>query len=95
LVSFAILQALSLACFGLITGNLNTRAMQPLGQIAGTASSVQGAITFIGGAAIGLLIGQSYDGTTMPLAAGFFLCAIASLLLALWANRSEPDTTAA
>jgi DHA1 family bicyclomycin/chloramphenicol resistance-like MFS transporter len=90
LVSFAVLQSLSLACFGLISGNLSARAMQPLGHIAGSASSVQGAITSIGGAAIGLLIGQSYNGTTVPLAAGFFVCAAASLLLALWANRPEP-----
>ena len=45
--------------------------MEPLGHIAGTASALQGLITTIGGALIGLAIGQLFDGTTVPLVAGF------------------------
>ena len=91
LLRFVIFQALSMGCFGLVSGNLGARAMQPLGHIAGTASSVQGLITTVGGAVIGLLIGQSFDGTTLPVAAGFFVCAVAALLLSLWANRPEAE----
>jgi len=87
LVSFIILQALSLGCFGIMTGNLGAIAMQPLGHIAGTASAVQGVITTVGGTLIGLAIGQLYDGTTRPLALGFLLCALLSLAVASWANR--------
>jgi DHA1 family bicyclomycin/chloramphenicol resistance-like MFS transporter len=88
LLSFIILQAFSLACFGIMTGNLGAIAMQPLGHIAGTASAVQGVITTVGGTLIGLFIGQLYDGTTRPLAVGFLLCALLSLAVASWANRS-------
>jgi len=95
LASFTILQTLSLACFGLISGNAGARAMQPMGHIAGTASSVQGAIVSIGGATLGLAIGQAFDGSTVPLTAGFFLCAMISLTLALWANRPEPPSAVA
>ena len=90
LVGFVILQALTMACFGLISANLGALAMEPLGHIAGTASSVQGLITTIGGALIGLLIGQSFDGTTIPFLIGFTLCGAAALGVAWWTNRPEP-----
>lgn len=92
LVGFVILQALTMACFGLISANLGAIAMDPLGHIAGTASSVQGLITTIGGALIGLLIGQSFDGTTIPFLIGFTLCGAAALGVAWWTNRPEPET---
>ena len=87
LLAFIILQALTMACFGLISANLGSVAMQPLGHIAGTASSVQGLITTIGGALIGLWVGQHFDGTTVPLLTGFAICGFAGLALAVWANR--------
>ena len=40
---FVVLQALTMACFGLVGANVGALAMEPLGHIAGTASSVQGA----------------------------------------------------
>src|SRR3546814_5570307 len=45
LLVFILLQALTMASFGLISANLGAIAMEPLGHIAGTASSVQGMIT--------------------------------------------------
>ncbi|QPQ55733.1 multidrug effflux MFS transporter [Allosphingosinicella flava] len=90
LLTFIVLQALTMACFGLISANLGSVAMQPLGHIAGTASSVQGLITTVGGALIGLWVGQHFNGTTIPLLAGFALCGFAGLLLAVWANRPQP-----
>lgn len=92
LFGFVVLQALTMACFGLISANLGAIAMDPLGHIAGTASSVQGLITTIGGALIGLLIGQSFDGTTIPFLIGFTLCGASALGVAWWTNRPEPET---
>jgi len=46
-------------------------AMEPVGHIAGTASSIQGFITSVGAVIVGSLIGQSYNGTTYPLAIGY------------------------
>jgi len=63
--------------------------MEPLGHIAGSASSVQGFIQTLGGGLIGALIGQSYDGTTTPLAAGFLTVGALALLLALIAERGK------
>jgi DHA1 family bicyclomycin/chloramphenicol resistance-like MFS transporter len=87
LILFVIFQALTMASFGLISANLGAIAMLPLGHIAGTASSVQGIITTIGGALIGLAIGQAFDGTTIPLLAGFTICGILALLIAKWTNK--------
>ncbi|HEX8364869.1 MAG TPA: multidrug effflux MFS transporter [Allosphingosinicella sp.] len=87
IASFILLQALTMACFGLIGANAGALAMEPLGHVAGTASSVQGVITTIGGALIGFAIGQQFDGTTLPFLAGFTLCGAAALAVAFWANR--------
>ncbi|MBA3676331.1 MAG: multidrug effflux MFS transporter [Sphingosinicella sp.] len=84
---FVMLQGLTMGCFGLIGANAGSLAMEPLGHIAGTASSLQGTITTIGGALIGFTIGQQFDGTTIPFLIGFTLCGAAALLTAHWANQ--------
>ena len=91
--SFVALQALTMACFGLIGANAGALAMTPLGHIAGTASALQGLITTVGGALVGLAIGQLFDGTTVPMVAGFVLCGALALAIARWANpvqEAEP-----
>jgi DHA1 family bicyclomycin/chloramphenicol resistance-like MFS transporter len=75
LLSFVILQALTMACFALASSNLNTLAMEHMAPIAGTASSVQGVIGTLGAATIGFLIGQQFDGTTTPFVVGTAICA--------------------
>jgi MFS transporter, DHA1 family, multidrug resistance protein len=90
LVQFIVLQMLTMASFAMIGANLGSLAMQPLGRIAGTASSVQGAIGTLGGAVVGALIGQAFNGTVVPFLAGLFTCGAAGLLVALWANRGSP-----
>jgi DHA1 family bicyclomycin/chloramphenicol resistance-like MFS transporter len=60
--------------------------MEPLGHIAGTGSSVQGLVTTIGGALIGLAIGQQFNGTVVPFLTGFAICGVVALALAIWAN---------
>ena len=80
-------QAATMAFVGLMGANAGALAMEPLGHIAGTASSVQGVITTIGGALIGFTIGQQFNGTTLPFLIGFTSCGVAALAVALWANR--------
>jgi DHA1 family bicyclomycin/chloramphenicol resistance-like MFS transporter len=88
---FVILQALTMSFFGLIGANAGALAMEPLGHIAGTASSVQGMITTIGGALIGFAVGQQFDGTTLPFLVGFTLCGASALAIAFWANRPPSE----
>jgi DHA1 family bicyclomycin/chloramphenicol resistance-like MFS transporter len=87
------MQMLTMASFALIGANLGSLAMQPLGRVAGTASSVQGAIGTIGGAVIGAGIGQAFDGTVIPFLIGLTVCGAAGLAVALWANAGQAETT--
>jgi DHA1 family bicyclomycin/chloramphenicol resistance-like MFS transporter len=52
-----------------------------MGHIAGTASSVQGTVGTIGGALLGLAIGQSFNGTTLPMIGGFALFGAGGLVV--------------
>ncbi len=79
LVTYMVFQAFSMTCIGLCGANFGAMAMEPVGHIAGTASSIQGFITSVGAVAVGSLIGQSYDGTTYPLAIGYLAIGIAVL----------------
>jgi DHA1 family bicyclomycin/chloramphenicol resistance-like MFS transporter len=81
LLVFVVLQGLTMACFGLASANLGALAMQPMGHIAGTASSVQGTVGTIGGALLGLAIGQSFNGTTLPMIGGFALFGAGGLVV--------------
>jgi len=79
LISYMAFQALSMTCIGLCGSNFGAMAMEPVGHIAGTASSIQGFITSVGAVAVGSAIGQSYDGTTWPLAVGYLGIGLAVL----------------
>ncbi len=79
---FIALQGLTMASFGLASANLGSLAMQPLGHVAGTASSVQGTIGTIVGALLGMVVGQSFDGTIIPLVAGFAIFGVLALVCA-------------
>jgi DHA1 family bicyclomycin/chloramphenicol resistance-like MFS transporter len=75
--------------FGWIGSNFNSIAMEPLGHVAGTASSVIGFLQTIGGGLIGASIGQAFNGTVTPLAAGFCAVSVLGLLIVLFAERGK------
>jgi DHA1 family bicyclomycin/chloramphenicol resistance-like MFS transporter len=83
LTTFIIFQALAMVCFSFCSSNLGTLAMERMGPIAGTASSVQGVVGTIGGSAVGYFIGQAYDGTALPFLWGTAACATITFVLAL------------
>ena len=80
---------------GLLFGNLNALAMQPLGRIAGTGAAVVGATSMLISLALGTLIGQSYNGTVLPLVVGFAVLSACSLISAWWAEMGTPADQAA
>ena len=83
LTAFVVMQGLAMACFAFTSSNLSTLAMEHMGPIAGTASSVQGVVGTIGGALLGFGIGQAFDGTAGPFLYGMAGCALMSLVLVL------------
>jgi DHA1 family bicyclomycin/chloramphenicol resistance-like MFS transporter len=86
---FVLLMALSFGAFAFTTSNFGTLAMANMAPIAGTASSFQGVTGTIGGATLGLLIGQSFDGTQLPFLIGMATCGLAGLALVLWTERGQ------
>lgn len=80
---------------GLLFGNLTTLAMQPLGAIAGTGSAVVGATSMLISLTLGALIGQIYDGTVLPLVAGFAVLSLCSIAAAWWAESATRELRAA
>lgn len=79
--TYVAFQALSMTCIGLCGSNFGAMAMQPVGHIAGTASSIQGFITAVGAVLVASAIGQAYDGTTMPLAMGYLGIGLAAFAI--------------
>jgi DHA1 family bicyclomycin/chloramphenicol resistance-like MFS transporter len=86
---FIAMQGLTMACFGLASANFGSLAMQPLGHVAGTASSVQGTVGTIGGALLGLLVGQSFNGTLVPMVGAFAAFGAIGLLILLATERGR------
>jgi MFS transporter, DHA1 family, multidrug resistance protein len=86
---FVLLSALMMFGFGLMFANFTSLAMEPQGDIAGTASSLYGSITTLLGIGIGTTIGQDYNGTLLPFATGFFLCTLASLAVVLVVEKGR------
>jgi DHA1 family bicyclomycin/chloramphenicol resistance-like MFS transporter len=68
-------------CIGILFGNLNSIAMEPLGHVAGTAAAVIGSTTTLLAAGLGFLIGRAYDGSLLPVALGFVGLTTISLLM--------------
>ncbi|MES2822393.1 MAG: multidrug effflux MFS transporter [Pseudomonadota bacterium] len=87
---FLIYAAILFFCFGLMFGNLNAIAMEPMGHVAGIASAIIGSISSILSMFLGTLIGQLYNNTLIPVATGFLLLGIVSLLIMRIVDKS-PD----
>lgn len=68
-------------CFGLVFGNVNAMAMEPMGHVAGIASAVIGASSSIISMIIGTAIGQMYDNTLVPMTCGFLILASLSMVI--------------
>ncbi len=78
---------LNFFCSGMLFGNYNAIAMEPMGRIAGMAAAISGSLSTLVALVTGTLIGQLYDGTVIPLAGGFTALTLAAFVLTEWAER--------
>ena len=76
---------------GIMFGNLNAIIMEPLGHIAGMASSMTAALTLGISLPLGTQLGRTFDGTVLPIVAGFLLLCAAALAIMLWTERGWPE----
>ncbi len=72
---------------GLLFGNLNALAMQPLGNIAGVGAAIVTLISTLVSVPAGGLIGYLYDGTLFVLMGSFAISGAACLAAIAWASR--------
>lgn len=76
-------------CLGILFGNLNALAMEPLGHLAGLGSAMVGSISTFIAMPLGWFIGIKFDGGITSLVSGFaILCTISWL----WFLRTERIT---
>ena len=81
---FAVWMPLMFVTFGtigMIGSNFNAIAMEPLGDIAGTASAALGFATTSLAGMLGYLISSQFDGTVMPLLTGFTALGAGALII--------------
>jgi len=83
-----------LLCFGFLYGNLNALALESAGGVAGAASALLGATATVCGAGVGAVIGQLYDGTLLPVVAGFVAMGAIAFLLVAGEKRAPGDGAA-
>ena len=82
-----------LFCVGLLFGNLNALAMEPLGHIAGVGAAVIGCIATLISVPLGVFIGHSYDGGVLPLTLGFASLTLLALVTMGWVGRGVAGST--
>ncbi|RCX07790.1 multidrug effflux MFS transporter [Marinomonas foliarum] len=78
-------------CFGLLFGNVNSLAMEPMGHVAGIASAVIGSVSAIMSMGIGTIIGQMYNNTLMPISGGFVIMGSLAICIMYWAEKGRVE----
>ena len=86
---FMVYAAILFFAFGLIFGNVNAMAMEPMGHVAGIASAIIGSVSSLISMAIGTAIGQFYNNTLIPVTTGFFVMTLLALLMMNFAERKK------
>ena len=69
---------------GILFGNQNSLAMEPLGHLAGIGAAVVGALSTLISMPLGTIIGRSYNGTAIPMIVGITVLSALSLSVVRW-----------
>lgn len=91
---FLLMQAGSMFMFGFLGANLNTLAMEKVGHVAGTASSLIGFFTTVSGAVLGFIVGQCFDGSVVPLTTAYILLGAGALVIVMMTERQGVEAIA-
>ena len=83
---FMIYLLLVFLCIGLLFGNLNALAMEPLGHIAGVGAGVVASLSNLISVPFGALVGHGFDGTMYALIAAFGVFGAGTYAAMRWAE---------
>ncbi|WP_040309845.1 multidrug effflux MFS transporter [Asticcacaulis biprosthecium] len=89
LISFVVLQGLTMTAMTLCTANFNALSMEPTGAVAGTAASLQGVFTAVVGSCLGGFVGQHWTGDIALLPLGACLCGALAFACILVGDRKR------
>jgi len=81
LLMFMIYLCTTVFCTGILFGNLNSLAMEPLGHIAGMGAAIVGSVATFISVPFGAYIGMRYDGTVLPLVVGFTVFGLLTIIV--------------
>jgi len=92
---FLTFTSISFFAIGLIGPNCTALSMEPMGHIAGAASAANGFAGTTIAAIVGGTVARSFDGTPIPIIAGFFYLGLAAIAIVLWTENgtTQPMTT--
>ena len=79
---------LAFFCVGILFGNQNSLAMEPLGYMAGIGAAVVGSLSTLISMPLGTIIGQSYNGTILPLILGMAVLTGLAILVVRWTESN-------
>jgi DHA1 family bicyclomycin/chloramphenicol resistance-like MFS transporter len=86
----AALNFISFFASGMIFGNYNAMAMEPMGRIAGMAAAVSGSLSSVMAIILGGSAARQYDGTMTPVALAFVAFGGLAWAASEWAERNRP-----
>ena len=84
---FMALMSLIFFSVAVLFANFNALALEPLGHLAGTAASVVNTVAILGSLPVGYVISRGYDGSVVPLFAGFAVLGLGALVFMALAER--------
>ena len=89
IVSFMLLQAMTMLTIAFTGSNFSAISMEPFSKGAGIASSFQAFLTTALSSALGSIVGQAFNGTTLPLTLGLLVFGAFAFLIVIWAERGK------
>jgi DHA1 family bicyclomycin/chloramphenicol resistance-like MFS transporter len=84
-----VLFSVLLMFFAVIATNFTAISLEPMGHLAGTATAITGFVSTTGGALLGGLVGQMFNGTVQPLFAGFAVFGALTIAATFWAEKGK------
>jgi len=86
---FVPLMTFTMMLIGFMGANFGSISLQPFARIAGAAASVQSFLRLILASLFGVLIGQAYDQTALPIAEALVMAGIVTLALVLFSENGR------
>ena len=77
------------SCIGILFGNLNALAMEPLGHLAGMGAAVVGSLSTLISAGLAIALSRFFDHTMVPLTATFLGAALAGAIISSWVEKNR------